>query len=32
MFLGIWLKEGSHFHLLFEIVLENKPKTTCTFG
>ena len=32
MFLGIWLKEGSHFHLFSEIVLENKPKTTCTFG
>ena len=28
MFLGVLLKEGSYFHLLFEKLLENEPKTT----
>ena len=26
MFLGVLLKEGGHFHLLFETLPENKPK------
>ena len=26
MFLGVLLKESSHFQLLFEKLLENKPK------
>ena len=31
MFLSVLLKEGSHFHLLFEILLENKPKNNMYF-
>ena len=31
MFLCVLLKEGSHFHLLFEILLENKPKNDMYF-
>ena len=32
MFLGVLLKEGSHLNLLFKKILENEPKTTCTFA
>ena len=32
MFPGVLLKEGSDFQLLFEKLLENKPKATCTFA
>ena len=31
MFLGVLLKEGSHFHLLFEKLLENKPENNMYF-
>ena len=31
MFLDVLLKEGSHFHLLFEILLENKAKNDMYF-
>ena len=31
MFLGVLLKEGSHFHLLFERLLENKPENNMYF-
>ena len=31
MFLGVLLKEGSHFQLLFEKLLENKPKNNMYF-
>ena len=31
MFLIVLLKEGSHFHLLFENLLENKPKYSMNF-
>ena len=31
MFLGVLLKEGSHFHLLFQKLLENKPKNSMYF-
>ena len=31
MFLGVLLKEGSHFHLLFEKLLENKPLNNMHF-
>ena len=32
MFLGVFLKEGSHFQLFFETLLENKPKNNICFG
>ena len=31
MFLGVLLMESSHFHLLFEKLLENKPKNRMYF-
>ena len=31
MFLGVLLKEGSHFQLFFEKLLENKPKNDLYF-
>ena len=31
MFLGVSLKEGSHFQLLFKKLLENKPKSNMCF-
>ena len=31
MFAGVLLKEGSHFHLLFEKLLEKKPKNIMYF-
>ena len=31
MFLGALLKEGSLFHLLFKILLENKPENNLYF-
>ena len=31
MFLGILLTESSHFHLLFEKLLENEPKKRMYF-
>ena len=31
MFLGVFLKEGSHFQLLFEKLLENNPKNSMYF-
>ena len=31
MFLGVLLKEGSHFQLLFKKLLENKPKNNMYF-
>ena len=31
MFLGVLLKEGSHFHLLFKKLLENTPKNKMYF-
>ena len=31
MFLDVLLKEGIHFHLLFEMLLENKPKNNIYF-
>ena len=31
MFLGVSLKEGSHFQLLFEKLLKNKPKNNMYF-
>ena len=31
MFLGVLLKEGSHFQLFFETLLENKPKNNIYF-
>ena len=31
MFPGVLLKEGSHFQLLFEKLLENKPKNPKTW-
>ena len=32
MFLGVLLKEGSHFQLLLEKLLENKLKNNTYFG
>ena len=31
MFLGVLLKEGSHFYLLFKKLLENKTKNNMYF-
>ena len=31
MFLGVLLKEGCHFHLIFEKLLKNKPKSNMYF-